>query len=249
MSLERLTSHLLEPVPHGFFSRRGGASSGIFEGLNCGPGSSDQAEAVAMNRARVASDMGVGDSELLTLHQVHSADVVTVNQPFTDRPRADAMVTATPGLALGILTADCMPVLFVDLLFTAALGAGATLNDNPISPSITSDFAQAEILAARPVMHAEVWKDGEGPGFTLKYRASLAYRMASVARGRFDAMLTLRPSWEWDIAAGALILSEAGAICTDRTGEEMRFNNPDPRLNGVVAGNPALHPKIIAALA
>ena len=114
MSLERLTSHLLEPVPHGFFSRRGGASSGIFEGLNCGPGSSDQAEAVAINRARVASNMGVGDSEVLTLHQVHSADVVTVNQPFTVRPRADAMVTATPGLALGILTADCMPVLVVD---------------------------------------------------------------------------------------------------------------------------------------
>ena len=62
-------------------------------------------------------------------------------------------------------------------------------------------------------------------------------------------MLTLRPSWEWDIAAGALILTEAGAACTDRTGGPLRFNNPDPRLNGVVAGNRDIHQQIMAALA
>lgn len=112
--IEVLTSDLL-PVRHGFFTRKGGASSGIFAGLNCGPGSSDLAEAVAVNRARVAREMGVDAAHLLTLHQVHSADVVTVTGPFAgDRPRGDAMVTATPGLALGILTADCQPVLFAD---------------------------------------------------------------------------------------------------------------------------------------
>lgn len=112
--LEILTSDLLRPVRHGFFTRKGGASSGIFEGLNCGPGSSDQADAVAINRARVAEAMGVAPDSLVTLHQVHSPDVLVLTEPPKDRPKADAMVTATPGIALGVLTADCQPVLFAD---------------------------------------------------------------------------------------------------------------------------------------
>jgi polyphenol oxidase len=111
--LEILTSPDLS-VRHGFFTRKGGASSGIFAGLNCGPGSTDQSEIVAINRARVADALSVAADRLLTLHQVHSARVVTVKTPFSARPEADAMVTATPGLALGVLTADCQPVLFAD---------------------------------------------------------------------------------------------------------------------------------------
>jgi len=115
MTLEILTSGDL-PARHGFFTRKGGASSGVFEGLNCGPGSSDLREAVEMNRTRVAEAMSVALPQLVTVHQTHSADAVTLNAPLPDgpRPEADAMVTATPGLALGILTADCMPVLFAD---------------------------------------------------------------------------------------------------------------------------------------
>lgn len=111
--LEIITSDALSPR-HGFFTRKGGASSGIFAGLNCGTGSSDQAEIVAINRGRVADAMGLGVEALVSVHQVHSPDVVTVTAPLADRPRADAMVTATPGLALAILTADCQPVLFAD---------------------------------------------------------------------------------------------------------------------------------------
>ena len=114
MTLDAITSDLLQPLQHGFFTRKGGSSSGIFHGLNCGPGSSDQSQAVAMNRARVADAMQVAPEHLLSVHQIHSADVVTVSDPDSPRPRADAMVTATPGLALGILTADCQPVLFAD---------------------------------------------------------------------------------------------------------------------------------------
>lgn len=114
MSLNILTDEELSPLRHGFFTRKGGASSGIFAGLNCGPGSSDQAEIVAINRARVARALQVEAHQLVTLHQVHSPDVVTLESPPQDRPRADAMVTTTPGLALGILTADCQPVLFAD---------------------------------------------------------------------------------------------------------------------------------------
>lgn len=114
MTLQLLTSNLLSPVKHGFFTRKGGSSSGIFEGLNCGPGSSDQSQAVAINRARVADEMGVAPDHLVSIHQVHSPDVVTLTKPEDAQTRADAMVTATPGIALGILTADCQPVLFAD---------------------------------------------------------------------------------------------------------------------------------------
>lgn len=115
MTLEIITADILDGVHHGFFTRRGGASSGVFEGLNCGAGSSDQADVVTINRGRVAEAMGVAPDGLVTVHQTHSADAVVVAGPQTgDRPKADAMVTATPGLALGILTADCLPVLFSD---------------------------------------------------------------------------------------------------------------------------------------
>ena len=113
-TLDIVTSPLLDGVTHGFFGRRGGASSGIFEGLNCGGGSSDQAAIVAMNRDRVAEAMGVSAERLVTVHQVHSATAVTLSQRPEDRPRADAIVTTTPGLAIAVLTADCQPVLFAD---------------------------------------------------------------------------------------------------------------------------------------
>jgi YfiH family protein len=114
MTLEILTADSLAPVRHGFFTRKGGASSGVFKGLNCGFGSSDQREVVATNRARVAEAMQVEPSHLVSVHQVHSADVAVVSAPFETAPKVDAMVSATPGLALGILTADCQPVLFSD---------------------------------------------------------------------------------------------------------------------------------------
>ena len=114
MTLDIITDPSLDGVTHGFFGRGGGASSGIFDGLNCGYGSSDQHDIVAINRARVAKAMGVDDAALLGVHQHHSADVVTVTNATDDRPKADAMVTNVDGLALGILTADCQPVLFAD---------------------------------------------------------------------------------------------------------------------------------------
>lgn len=115
MTLQVLTSDALAPLRHGFFTRKGGASSGVFAGLNCGAGSSDLAEAVTMNRARVAAHMGVAAEHLVTVNQTHSAIALPVSAPFESAaPEADAIVTATPGLVLGILTADCQPVLFAD---------------------------------------------------------------------------------------------------------------------------------------
>ena len=98
---------------HGFFSRHGGVSTGIYEGLNCGAGSSDDPAHVAQNRARVARTMGVTD--VVSLHQVHSPTVINVTAPLTEKPKADAMVSATPGIGLGVLSADCAPVLFTSV--------------------------------------------------------------------------------------------------------------------------------------
>ncbi|WP_415183565.1 peptidoglycan editing factor PgeF [Phaeovulum sp.] len=114
MTLEIVTAPALTGLRHGFFTRKGGASSGVFAGLNCGYGSSDLTEAVTINRDRVASAMQVAAQALVGVHQVHSANVVTVAAPPETAVEADALVTATPGLALTVLTADCQPVLFAD---------------------------------------------------------------------------------------------------------------------------------------
>ena len=113
MTLEVLTSKALS-ARHGFFTRKGGASSGVFSSLNCGFGSSDQTDMVAINRERVARAIGLEPDALVTVHQHHSSDVATISEPLTETIKADGMVTATPGLALGIMTADCQPVLFAD---------------------------------------------------------------------------------------------------------------------------------------
>lgn len=101
-------------VFHGYFGRRGGVSEGIFESLNCGPGSGDDPSKVTENRAIVARAAGCDAERLMTLYQVHGRECVVLDAPFSDgeRPKADGMVTDTPGLALGVLTADCGPVLF-----------------------------------------------------------------------------------------------------------------------------------------
>lgn len=112
MTLEALRADILGTVTHGFFTRHGGASSGIFAGLNCGAGSSDLSDVVAINRSRVAEAMG---GPLHGVHQVHSADAVVVDGPLAEpQHRADALVTARDGEVLTILTADCQPVLFHD---------------------------------------------------------------------------------------------------------------------------------------
>lgn len=107
-------THPALTTPHGFFTREGGVSDGLYRGLNCGPGSGDAPASVAENRARVAQHLGVAPANLLSLYQIHSPNVLTVTAPFTERPQADAMVTNISGIALGILTADCGPVLFHD---------------------------------------------------------------------------------------------------------------------------------------
>jgi len=150
MSLEILTSPLLAGTRHGFFTRRGGASSGIYAGLNCGPGSADQRDAVAINRGRVAAALEVPPERLLSLHQTHSTTVAVAGpDPWPERPRADAVVTATPGIALGILTADCAPVLLADREQGVVAAAHAGWR-GALDGILEATVAAMQCLGARP---------------------------------------------------------------------------------------------------
>jgi polyphenol oxidase len=116
MTLESLLLSSVPGIRHAFFTRAGGVSSGIYAGLNGGLGSNDVQDKVLENRRRMAAKLDVAPEKLLTLHQIHSPDVVVATDPWpaTVRPKGDAMVTKVPGIALGVTAADCGPVLFVD---------------------------------------------------------------------------------------------------------------------------------------
>ncbi len=148
----------------------------------------------------------------------------------------------------GRITAAVVLLPRRNLLYAASLGRGATLNGEPISASRTTTLEQSTLLGPRLMMQPEHWTGGDVPPVRRAFRSSLAWRLCLLAEGRFDAMLTLRPTWEWDIAAGSLILTEAGGIATDRLGRSLGFNKPHPQSEGVLAGG-ALHPILLDRLA
>jgi YfiH family protein len=135
----------LPGIAHGFFGRRGGVSSGIHESLNCGPGSTDTPEKVAENRRRVRE--AIGADSLNTLYQIHSPAAVAVDAAWNAGPQADAMVTKIPGIALGILTADCAPVLFADR-DARVIGAAHAGWKGALAGIVESTIAAMETLGA-----------------------------------------------------------------------------------------------------
>ena len=149
MSIDMVRAHALEDVHHGFLGRRGGVSTGLVSGLNVGLGSRDDPEAVAENRRRAVATVAP-DTRLVTVYQVHSADAVMVHQPIADdaRPHADAMATRTPGIALGIVTADCAPVLLADIE-AGVIGAAHAGWKGAIGGVTDATIAAMEQLGAR----------------------------------------------------------------------------------------------------
>jgi myo-inositol-1(or 4)-monophosphatase len=146
----------------------------------------------------------------------------------------------------GRVTAAVVYLPMKDAMYTAALGSGARLNGKPIRAT-EAGLEGAEVLATKPNMEPHHWIGGPPP-VNRSHRPSLAYRLSLVAEGRFDAMLTLRPAWEWDIAAGSLIAEEAGARATDRRGAPLRFNAAHPQTDGVLVAGPALHADLLDRL-
>ncbi|WP_341863368.1 3'(2'),5'-bisphosphate nucleotidase CysQ [Gymnodinialimonas sp. 57CJ19] len=144
----------------------------------------------------------------------------------------------------GKITAAAVFLPMRDKLYSAALGAGATLNDAPLQVTTTAHLAEATVLTTKANMQAHHWKEGV-PEVNKAYRPSLAYRMSLVGEGRFDAMMTFRPTWEWDIAAGALIIAEAGGIVTDSFGVPLQFNGPRAQVDGVLTGSASVHQALL----
>ena len=147
MPTQVIQAPTLAGVPHGFLGRRGGVSTGIHAGLNVGTGSDDDPAAIARNRV-LATEAVLPGATLATVHQVHSADAVIVTAPFGERPHADAMATDRPGLLLGILTADCVPVLFADA-DAGVVGAAHAGWKGAIAGVTNNTVAAMESLGAR----------------------------------------------------------------------------------------------------
>jgi YfiH family protein len=199
-TLEIITSPALT-CRHGFFTRKGGASSGIFAGLNCGAGSSDQAEIVSINRARVADAMGLAPSALVGVHQVHSARAVPVTGPLSHRPEADALVTATPGVLLSVLTADCQPVLFHDAK-AGVIGAAHAGWRGAVDGVLEATLDAMESLGARrSAIHAVIGPTISqaayevGPEFLDRFRNEDPDSVRFFANGTSDRMLFDLPGY------------------------------------------------------
>jgi len=169
----------LAGIRHAFFTREGGVSDGIYASLNGGVGSDDAPALVAENRARMAAALGVAPDRLLTAYQIHSPDVVTIDQPWApaDRPRADAIVTATRGLAIGVSTADCGPVLFADAaagVIGAAhagwRGAATGVLEATIAAMERCGAERGHIVAALGPMIRQPYYE-VGPEFVTRFKA------------------------------------------------------------------------------
>jgi hypothetical protein len=198
---ESLQVELL-PLPHGFFTRRGGVSTGPFASLNCSLSSQDDRDAVLQNRSRVAGTLGVAQESLVGCTQVHGTSVVKVDVPWApgSGPRADAMVTRRPDLALGIITADCAPVLFADAA-AGIVGAAHAGWRGAVAGIIEATLDAMVQLGAR----TERIVAAVGPCIGQRsYEVAADLRDAVLARApddaRFFADGTREARWQFDLA-------------------------------------------------
>ena len=180
----------------------------------------------------------------LTTERQFVIDPIDGTRAFIEGSRDWAHSLAVVEAGRVIAAAVYLPIR--DLMFAASKGGGATVNDTPAKATMVQ-MEGATMLGARVNFDPQFW-GGQVPPVKRAFRSSLAYRLCLVAQGRFDGMITLRPSWEWDIAAGALIAAEAGAIVTDPSGAALQFNNPHPQVPGVLVGGPELHAGLAAWL-
>jgi YfiH family protein len=229
MSAEFLTADL--PAPHGFFTRRGGVSAGAYASLNCSLSGQDDREAVLENRARAARALSAVPEHLLGLSQVHGTTCVTASAPWAAGagPRADAVVTNQPELALAIVTADCAPVLFVDprtgivgAAHAGWRGAVAGILESTVDAMVALGATRAHIVAAiGPCIQA------------ASYEVSADLRDAVLAHDPADALCFAAGKddshWQFDLPRySAMRLQRAGLTCvaqlaSDTLAEEHRF--------------------------
>lgn len=214
-AIKRFSMH----VRHGFFGSQGGVSTGVYKSLNCGPGSGDDPEKVSENRRRVCLALGGSLDRLATPYQVHSARAVATDHPFavTERPEADALVTRTPGLILGVLAADCAPILLCDphagviaaahagwrgavggviestVELMAALGADPGKTVAGIGPCLSQASFEVGPDLEEAVLNATPWADqlfepGEGDRKFFDLKRYCLGRLARLGVSHMDAL-------------------------------------------------------------
>ncbi len=199
-----ITSSLFDraSIRHGFFTREGGVSTGVYAGLNCGAGSEDLTENVRSNKRRAMQKLGMNEDDLATVYQIHSTEVVYIKDrsQIAEKPKADALVTCLPGIALGILTADCVPILFADAkngVIGAAhsgwKGALGNIAKEVIDVMVHAGAERSQISAAigPSIQHNsyEVGPDFPAPFIKLD-EANKAFFSASTRDGHFMFDLT-----------------------------------------------------------
>jgi polyphenol oxidase len=250
---ESLQVELL-PLPHGFFTRRGGVSKGPFASLNCSLSSQDDRDAVLHNRYRVAGAVGVAQESLVGCTQVHGISVADVDRPWApgSGPKADAMVTRRPGLALGIITADCAPVLFADAE-AGVVGAAHAGWRGAVAGIIEATLSEMVRLGARTGRIVAA----VGPCIGQRsYEVAADLRDAVVARApedaRFFADGAREARWQFDLpgyCAARLLaagVAEVAVTGVDTLAEEDRFFSH--RRRTLAGGGPIGHQISVIAI-
>lgn len=191
------------------------------------------------------SEESENDPARLDAERVFIVDPIDGTRAFLagERSFAQSLAVAHGGL----VTAAVVHLPALGLTYTATADGAACLNGQPLRAGQAARIEEAQILSSSAVSDPLNWRDPV-PRFRRVFRPSLAWRFCLVAEGRFDAVLSLRPAWEWDIAAGSLIAMRAGAIASDRAGQPLRFNSQTATANGLVVAPPALHADLLARL-
>lgn len=212
--------HAMPSLRHGFFTREGGVSDGVYASLNCGPGSDDDTARVAANRANVAKALGA--TALATLHQVHGRAVVTVEAGYdaTQRPKADGIVTRRGDLALGILTADCAPVLFADAA-AGVIGACHAGWRGALAGVTDATIAAMEGLGAtRHTIRAAIGPTIRQASYEVSDPFRTEFLAADAANGAFFAPGARPGHWQFDLPGYLLKRLQAAGVAAEDTGHD-----------------------------
>jgi myo-inositol-1(or 4)-monophosphatase len=191
------------------------------------------------------SEESADDAERLTRRRIFVVDPIDGTRAFLNDEGSFAHALAV--VEEGRVVAGVVHLPVMNLTYTAVAGGAALMNGRPIHPSQTAQIPGSTVLTSKLSDDPRHWRDAV-PEYHRSFRPSLAYRLCLVAEGRFDATISLRAAWEWDIAAASLIAERAGAIASDRAGEALRFNTPTAQANGLVVAPDALHAAYIRAL-
>jgi len=181
-------------------------------------------------------------SSRLTKSKVFIVDPIDGTRSFIAGEETWAHSLAVVENSIPIAAVIYLPKM--DLLYTAEVGKGAFLNGDKIFVSQKHELKDAEILSKKSILKENIWKNYNPALFKQQFLPSLAYRLALVAEGKFDAMIALGRSWEWDICAGHLLVSEAGGRITTSYGDQIEYNSKGGSSKGIIAGNPHIHKSV-----